>query len=271
MNEYEENKDPPPVPDDLEETGNTETPAMSRRGPTSTTKPLLADSSASSLAQPASPRQIPAVSRETSVGGDAPEPKRAKTDSEMDGDSVKELRYLLDDADFGYIMEVQCEFDSNRKLKNFLRAPAVYLVQQLRSSEVRYENLTPAFKKLFDRAKNREVSSFVTAEAVRKCTEAEEREGWESGRVIGCRWVLTWKDVPPEDRQHAADDATNNDQTPFTPSGDRKSKARIVLLGYQHPDLLKPEFRSSAPVQATTARYLTFALTVQRINGGLKG
>ena len=103
------------------------------------------------------------------------------------------------------------------------------------------------------------------------CTEAEEREGWESGRVIGCRWVLTWKDVPPEDRQHAADDATNNDQTPFTPSGDRKSKARIVLLGYQHPDLLKPEFRSSAPVQATTARYLTFALTVQRINGGLKG
>ena len=267
VNEYEENKGPPPVPDDLEETGNTETPAMSRRGSTSTTKPLLADSSASSLAQPASPRQIPAVSRETSVGGDAPEPKRAKTDSEMDGDSVKELRYLLDDANFVYIMEVQCEIDSNRKLKNFLRAPAAYLFQQLRSSEVRYEKLTPAFKKLFDRAKNR---AFVTAEAVRKCTEAEEREGWESGRVIGCRWVLTWKDVPPEDRQHAADDATNNDQTPFTPSGDRKSKARIVHLGYQHPDLLKPEFRSSAQIQATISRYLTFALTVQnqwRIEG----
>ncbi|CAL1142267.1 unnamed protein product [Cladocopium goreaui] len=217
VNEYEENKGPPPVPDDLEETGNTETPAMSRRGSTSTTKPLLADSSASSLAQPASPRQIPAVSRETSVGGDAPEPKRAKTDSEME--------------------------------------------------TVRYEKLTPAFKKLFDRAKNR---AFVTAEAVRKCTEAEEREGWESGRVIGCRWVLTWKDVPPEDRQHAADDATNNDQTPFTPSGDRKSKARIVHLGYQHPDLLKPEFRSSAQIQATISRYLTFALTVQnqwRIEG----
>ena len=110
----------------------------------------------------------------------------------------------------------------------------------------------------------------MTAEAVRKCTEAEEREGWESGRVIGCRWVLTWKDVPPEDRQHAADDATNNDQTPFTPSGDRKSKARIVHLGYQHPDLLKPEFRSSAQIQATISRYLTFALTVQnqwRIEG----
>ena len=81
---------------------------------------------------------------------------------------------------------VQCEIDSNRKLKNFLRAPAAYLVQQLRSSEVRYEKLTPAFKKLFDRAKNR---AFVTAEAVRKCTEAEEREGWESGhrlRGAGC-------------------------------------------------------------------------------------
>ena len=64
---------------------------------------------------------------------------------------------------------------------------------------------------------------------------------------MGCRWVLTWKGTPNEGLKEAAEDAANNPDTLFAPGGGRKAKARIVVLGYQHPDLLQPEFCSSAP------------------------
>ena len=99
---------------------------------------------------------------------------------------------------------------------------------------------------------------------MRKCLDKkEENEAWESKRIMGCRWVLTWKNTPNEDLKEAAEDAANNPDTLFAPGGGRKAKARIVVLGYQHPDLLQPEFRSSAPVQATLTKHLTFQLTVQ--------
>ena len=177
-----------------------------------------------------------------------------------------ELNYIrtFDEAEFGYVMNIDLEFDSHRKIKRFLRAPAAFLVQQMRDCEVRYERLAPNLKVIFDRAKHKEVSSFIKSEAVRKCLDKkEEDEAWESKRIMGCRWVLTWKSTPNEDLEEAAKDAASNPDTLFAPGGGRKAKARIVVLGYQHPDLLQPEFRSSAPVQATLTKHLTFQLTVQ--------
>ena len=80
---------------------------------------------------------------------------------------------------------------------------------------------------------------------------------------MGCRWVLTWKGTPNQGLKEAAEEAANNPDTLFAaPGGCRKAKARMVVLGYQHPDLLQPEFLSSAPVQATLTKHLTFQLTV---------
>ena len=73
-----------------------------------------------------------------------PDSKRARLDESEEMDS-KELHYLLDDADFGYIMELDLEFASHRKLKRFLHSPSAFLVQ-LRDTEVRYEKLTPQFQ-----------------------------------------------------------------------------------------------------------------------------
>ncbi|CAK9074779.1 unnamed protein product [Durusdinium trenchii] len=109
---------------------------------------------------------------------------------------------------YGSYMEVDLDFSSNRKLKNFLRSPAAFL-----------------------------------AEAVRKClNHEEEQKAKASGRILGCRWVLTWKTTPPEDLEDAAREAIEKSETTvLTADG----KARVVLLGYQHPDIAEPEYRSS--------------------------
>lgn len=59
-------------------------------------------------------------------------------------------------------------------------------------------------------------------------------------RIVRARWVLTWKLVPPEEQSEAKADATTNNNTVHNVDGTRKAKARIVLLGYEHPELLDP-------------------------------
>ena len=71
-----------------------------------------------------------------------PDSKRARLDESEEMDS-KELHYLLDDADFGYIMELDLEFASHRKLKRFLHSPSDFLVQQLRDTEVLQHSRMP--------------------------------------------------------------------------------------------------------------------------------
>ena len=61
-----------------------------------------------------------------------------------------------------------------------------------------------------------------------------------SGRIIRARWVLTWKLIPPEDLADAVEDARDNPKTVHTADGKRKAKARIALLGLEHPDAPQP-------------------------------
>ena len=267
VNEYEETDFLPEVPDDTfeDDLGNSlNDPGVKRKTDLleSEVSSREASSKRSSLASSSMRPMRPhsAVDSDDIVTGDSVKKPRTDDDNAL----TLDLHAALQEAEFGYIMEMELDFSSHRKLKKFLQAPNFYLVQQMRDCEVRYERLTDDFKKLFDRAKDKEVASFLKSEAVRKCiSKEEEEEGKNSGRAMKCRWVLTWKDTPPDERQASQQDAHENPGTLFTPSGDRKAKARIVLLGYQHPDLLNPEFRSSAPVQSTLTRHLTFQLSVQ--------
>ena len=59
-------------------------------------------------------------------------------------------------------------------------------------------------------------------------------------------------------------DRQNNESTTYTADLSRKAKARIVLLGFQHPDLESPDFRTTAPVQSQLMKHLSLVLCAQR-------
>ncbi|OLP94791.1 Copia protein [Symbiodinium microadriaticum] len=164
---------------------------------------------------------------------------------------------------------LKIEFDiptvwSNRQKKMFERHPVAYMVKKMRDSEVSLSRLSPAERQLFIRAKAKEVDSFIKNDAVRKCMDDKEiREAYESQRIVKARWVLTWKLVPPEDRDEALKDASDNPGTTLHDrQGRRKAKARIVL-GFQHPSLLDPTFKTSSPVQSMLGRNLLYLMSAQ--------
>ena len=196
-----------------------------------------------------------------------PESKRQRIEDSMDDDDglYHDINYYALEADEGYVMSIDIDVSSNRQHKNFWRNPVAFLVKKISSSEVNYRKLRPDERVLFDHAKNSEVTSFLKSEAVRRClTWEEQQQAQKADRVLRARWVLVWKGVPPEDREEALLDHQQNEDTVCDASGTRKAKARIVLLGFQHPDLESSTFQSSAPVQSQLMRNLSLYLVAQR-------
>ena len=200
-----------------------------------------------------------ASKRNSVPSGDAAS-KRQKT-----GDEENLLFSCLEMCEEGYLLTVDLEFDSNREKKRFLHHPTLYLAQKLRDCEVRFEKLRPEHKTLFSRAKTKEVNSFIANQAVRRCLNAQEEiEAKESGRLMRCRWALTWKPTPQESLEEAQQEVKEKpDSTTFTKDGSKKAKARIVLLGFEHPDLLSEEHRTSSPAQAVLTRNMSYQLVME--------
>ena len=84
-----------------------------------------------------------------------------------------------------------------------------------KSSEVTYHRLLPGQPLQFDEAMTKELSQVLAADAVRRLSQKEELN-LKPERLLRMRWVLTWK---------------------YTAGGERKAKAKLVILGYQHPEL----------------------------------
>ncbi len=86
-------------------------------------------------------------------------------------------------------------------------------------------------------AKERE---FIQTAAVRSCSEEERLEARLSNRIIQARWVLTWKSIPEDEQNEALQKCENelkkSGKSSIAADGRRKAKARIVLIGYQHPN-----------------------------------
>ncbi|CAL1161233.1 unnamed protein product [Cladocopium goreaui] len=195
-----------------------------------------------------------------------PESKRARYEDEDDKEDMymKHLQ-IFNQIDSGYLMDIELDLASNRQKKAFQRNPSLYLAKKLAGSEVCFRRLSANEKELFKRAMNSEVSSFIKTEAVRRCLSFEEQqEAKRSGRVLKSRWVLVWKSVPEESRAEALADARENENTVHSSDGTRKAKARIVVLGYQHPDLLDPSLATTAPVQSQLFRNLSLCVVAQR-------
>ena len=175
-----------------------------------------------------------------------------------------ELYQAFQETEEFLCFELDISFDSNRQRKQFLHNPVSYLVKKLNSSEVKLERLSAADRELFHRAKLKEVNSFLKNAAVRAClNDQETREAYTSGRILKARWVLTWKPIPPDELQEAKRErALHPDATVLNESATAKAKARVVLLGYQHPSLLDRGFKTAAPVQSLVGRHLLYVLSV---------
>ena len=241
--------------DEYEPTTPAKSPPPSpRRTSVSSTTPLL---------EPREPAEKRAEAGEGT--SDEPESKRLKADE--DEESEKEFKFLeaLRSVDEGYVFNFELDLESNRKKKDFMRNPVMFLAKKMAGAEVNYKRLSPEEKQLFENAKQSEVSSFLRTEAVRRCLSYEEQQRAENpGRVLKSRWVLVWKGVPEESRAEAADDRKNNPNTTHDASLTRKAKARIVLLGFQHPDLELSTFNTTAPVQSQLMRHLSLITVAQR-------
>ena len=78
-------------------------------------------------------------------------------------------------------------------------------------AEVKMKDLTLAEKKLFDQAKGKEVKAWLDTRTVRRLL----RNQLDEKQILRTRWVLSWK---------------KNE-------GDTSAKARLVVLGFEDPDI----------------------------------
>ena len=63
--------------------------------------------------------------------------------------------------------------------------------------------------------------------------------------------MLTWKHTPAESLQEAQQERREKpESTALTKDASKKAKARIVLLGFEHPDLLSEDYKTASPVQS---------------------
>ena len=97
-------------------------------------------------------------------------------------------------------------------------------MRKIRNTEVKWHQLSDDDKLKFEKAKETEVNQWIAAAAIRKAVGPVPRH-----RLVSMRWVLTWKE-------------------------NGAAKGRIVLIGYQDPDLDKVQ--SSAPTMTRLTRGL---------------
>ena len=106
-------------------------------------------------------------------------------------------------------------------------------------SEVKLSTLTSAERQMFDAAKEKEIQSWLDTQTV--CRILRHKIPMQN--ILKCRWILTWKDA--ENNTHLSVDSKQ--------VGGRKAKARLVILGYQDPELSSLE-RDSPTLSKTLSQ-----------------
>ena len=136
--------------------------------------------------------------------------------------------------------------------REFCRGGAVYTKQAIASTkEVNFKNLSPQHKKLMEEAMARELNEVIRSQALRALKERVPEEVLTQ-RCIPMRWILTWKPL---------DEFQDPEREPqpgiIREDGFAKAKARIVLIGYKHPDLAKRDPRTGKPLLQTSSPTLS--------------
>ena len=139
-------------------------------------------------------------------------------------------------------------------------------------AEVKERELTSQDLELFLQAKQKEVSSWLSTETVRRIARSQIPED----QILRTRWVLTWKPV-----DNPSDDLVNAESRDF------KAKARLVVLGFEDPQIealardsptlgresrmLLLQYASSARWQISTFDIQTAFLRGSRTDGRILG
>ena len=107
-------------------------------------------------------------------------------------------------------------------------------------AEVKMINLNDEQRKQFQKAKDAEISSWLDTQTVARIL----RNRIPAENVMRCRWILTWKPVEEGQGQRS------------TP--DKKAKARLVVLGYEDPQIA--EIPRDSPTMGRLSRMLLLQL-----------
>ena len=151
---------------------------------------------------------------------------------------AQEASYWTDEA-AAVAVEVEMP-TSKRGTQQLLQDMTGYFAGAIRrrAVEICERRLQPSEREEFRTAKSVEVRNFLAAKAFEVLPE-HLRPPRET--AIGMRWILTWK---------------------LKDSGERKAKARAVLLGYQDPSY---EHRATtAPVMTRQTRQMQLQITAQK-------
>ena len=160
------------------------------------------------------------------------------------------VEYVLQACEKGEeICEIILEVDDHRHL---LEGGSIYAKQMMSSAkEINFRNLSQEDRSLVEEAMARELSEVLRSKALRVIQEKLPEETLQQ-RCIPMRWLLTWK--PLDEYQDP-----KKEQQPGVTKGDgrSKAKARIVLIGYKHPDLAKRDPRTGKPLLQTSSPTLS--------------
>ncbi|CAE7214275.1 TERC [Symbiodinium sp. CCMP2592] len=164
-------------------------------------------------------------------------------------DLVKAIRKACDRKEEAMVVEFDVE-----DLSLFVASSATYAKTKLASNtaakEVNYRNLDHKDRARMDEAMARQISEVLRSQAIKAAAQALTEEQVRD-RLIPMRWILTWKPVP---------DGTppgNDKHEVSTADGKKKAKARIVLIGYKHPDLARRNARTGQPELLTASPTLS--------------
>ena len=113
----------------------------------------------------------------------------------------------------------------NNEWKKMARTPENFYAKKIKGAEVKWHLLSEEEKSGFSKAKLTEVQQWLAAAAVKRAAKDQV----DKNRLVRMRWVLTYKD-----------------------SG--QPKGRIVLIGYEDPDLAN--IQSAAPTMSRRTRQL---------------
>ena len=143
-----------------------------------------------------------------------------ETQNEPKQRKVVELVYNVDEAD----------------ISKFANSPQKFLAQRnaKRAVEVNIKHLTGEELEEMAEAMAKELAEWLQEEALQTLT-SEQLSHIDPNRTLKIRWVLTYKSDPTH------------------PKG-KKAKARIVILGYQHPEV--EQLETASPTLSRTGKHL---------------
>ena len=180
---------------------------------------------------------VEASDAETSVVGDSSEEEMIP-DQDVIPNEGRDPR-LLDrkrktppeaEDHMGYVFELDVTSHDVVTLANRPRHSSIWLSKKLqeKGKEVNWRSLSDFEKKAFDEAQSKEIANVIKNAAVRSLI-ASEKESLDWRRVMKMRWVLTYK-------------------------SDGRAKARLVVLGFQAPNLV--ETQASSPTLSKLGKLL---------------